>query len=582
MNIEVKKNERKNIYLEKPWLKFYPEGLAANVNIPDMSLVEAFDDAVMKWKNKTAIVFYGKKLDYVEIGDKVDRLATALCELGVKKGDKVALYMLNCPQFPIAYFAALKAGAVLTTISPVYVTVEVKHQLEDSGTETLICQDILYHFIQKTNVKLKNVILTRIDEYLPKVKKLFGKTILKNIYQKMEIPVVEIDKTEDVHWFQDLIKNTAPNPPKIEFEPKEDLAVLTYTGGTTGLPKGVMLTHFNIIADATINQAFWSFSFEEGRNLEEGKEVMAAYLPFYHIFGQVTVMLSGLVFGYKLVIFTTPDPDDILKSIGREGVTFFLGVPSLYELLNDYEKTDRIDWKRLKFVFSGADALLDDTAKNWERRVGTEIYEGLGLSETSSGIHVNPLGRRKVGSFGIPLPNTTAGLIDPETEEFVPVGEIGELIVKGPEVAKGYWNNPEETGEAFMQMAGEEWLKTGDLARMDEEGYFYFYDRKKDLIKYKGYSVFAREVEEVLKSHPKIMEAAVIGVPDPKVGANIKAAVVMEADARGKLSEEAIINYCKEKLAHYKIPRIVEFRGEIPKTDVGKVSRRELREEVEG
>ncbi len=582
MNSEVKKNENRNIYLKKPWLKFYPEGLAANVDIPNISLVEAFDDAVMKWKNKTAIVFYGKKLDYVEIGDKVDRFATALCELGVKKGDKVALYMLNCPQFLIAYFAALKAGAVLTTISPVYVTVEIKHQLEDSGTETLICQDILFDFVQKTNVKLKNVILTRIDEYLPKVKKLLGKTILKSIYQKMEIPVVEIDKTEDVHWFQDLIKNTAPNPPKIEFEPKEDLAVLPYTGGTTGLPKGVMLTHFNIIADATINQAFWSFSFEEGRNLEEGKEVMAAYLPFYHIFGQVTVMITGLVCGYKLVIFTTPDPDDILKSIGREGVTFFLGVPSLYELLNDYEKTDRVDWKRLKFVFSGADALLDDTAKNWERRVGTEIYEGLGLSETSSGIHVNPLGRRKVGSFGIPLPNTTAGLIDPETEEFVPVGEIGELIVKGPEVTKGYWNNPEETGEAFMQMAGEEWLKTGDLARMDEEGYFYFYDRKKDLIKYKGYSVFAREVEDVLKSHPKIMEAAVIGVPDPRVGANIKAAVVMEADARGKLSEEAIINYCKEKLAHYKVPRIIEFRGEIPKTDVGKVSRRELREEIEG
>jgi len=582
MNSEVKKNENKNIYLEKPWLRFYPEGLAANVDIPNISVVEAFDDAVMKWKNKTAIVFYGKKLDYVEIGDKVDRFATALCELGVKKGDKVALYMLNCPQFLIAYFAALKAGAVLTTISPVYVTVEIKHQLEDSGAETLICQDILFDFVKKTNVKLKNVILTSIDEYLPKVKKLFGKTILKSIYQKMEIPVVEIDKTEDVHWFQDLIKNTAPNPPKIEFKPKEDLAVLPYTGGTTGLPKGVMLTHFNIIADATINQAFWFFSFEEGTNLEEGKEVMAAYLPFYHIFGQVTVMITGLVCGYKLVIFTTPDPDDILKSIGREGVTFFLGVPSLYELLNDYEKTDRVDWKRLKFVFSGADSLLEDTAKNWERRVGTEIYEGLGLSETSSGIHANPLGRRKVGSFGIPLPNTTAGLIDPETEEFVPVGEIGELIVKGPEVTKGYWNNPEETGEAFIQIAGEEWLKTGDLARMDEEGYFYFYDRKKDLIKYKGYSVFAREVEEVLKSHPKIMEAAVIGVPDPRVGANIKAVVVTEADARGKLSEEAIINYCKEKLAHYKIPRIVEFRGEIPKTDVGKVSRRELREEMEG
>lgn len=580
MNTQDDKKDFKNIYLRKPWLKFYPEGLAPEVDIPNISIVQAFDEAVEKWKKKTAIVFYGKQLNYMELKNEVDRFAAALCELGIRKGDKVALYMLNCPQFIIAYFGALKAGAVLTTVSPVYVTTEVKHQLEDCGAKVIVCQDILYEFVQKTNVKLEAAILTRIDEYLPRLKKIFGKTILRNIYQKMEIPVVEIGETEGVYWFQDLIKNTAPKPPNIEFDPKEDLAVLPYTGGTTGLPKGVILTHSNLISDAAINQAFWSFSFEEGKNLEEGKEVMAAYLPFYHIFGQVTVMITGLIRGYRLIIFTTPDPDDILGSIGKEGVTFFLGVPSLFELLNDYEKTDRVDWKRLKFVMSGADALLEDTAKNWERRVGTQIYEGLGLSETSSGIHVNPLGRRKIGSFGIPLPNTMAALIDTETEEFVDTGEIGELLVRGAQVTSGYWNNPVETDKAFIEIEGEKWLKTGDLARMDEEGYFYFYDRKRDLIKYKGYSVFAREVEEVLKSHPKIMEAAVIGIPDPKVGANIKAAIVMEADARGKLSEEDVILYCTERLASYKVPKIVEFRGEIPKTDVGKVSRRELREEI--
>jgi long-chain acyl-CoA synthetase len=578
--MNTRDDKKNHIYLRKPWLKFYPKGLAPDIDIPNISVVQAFDEAVEKWKKKTAIVFYGKKMDYVELKNEVDRFAAALCELGIRKGDKVALYMLNCPQFIIAYFGALKAGAVLTTVSPVYVTTEVKHQLEDSGAKVIVCQDILYEFVQKTNVKLDAAILTRIDEYLPRLKKVFGKTILRNIYQKMEIPVVKIAETEGVYWFQDLIKNTVTNPPKIEFDPKEDLAVLPYTGGTTGLPKGVILTHSNLISDAAINQAFWSFSFEEGKNLEEGKEVMAAYLPFYHIFGQVTVMITGLIRGYQLIIFTTPDPDDILASIGKEGVTFFLGVPSLFELLNDYEKTDRVDWKRLKFVMSGADALLEDTAKNWERRVGTQIYEGLGLSETSSGIHVNPLGRRKIGSFGIPLPNTMAALIDTETGEFVDTGEIGELLVRGPQVTSGYWNNPVETDKAFIEIEGEKWLKTGDLARMDEEGYFYFYDRKRDLIKYKGYSVFAREVEEVLKSHPKIMEAAVIGIPDPKVGANIKAAIVMEADARGKLSEEDIILYCKERLARYKVPKIVEFRGEIPKTDVGKVSRRELREEM--
>jgi len=581
MKGKVDKKENKNRYLERPWLKFCPPGLPSDIDIPTKSLVQAFDESVEKWKNKTAIVFYGKKMDYMQLKDQAERFATALYGLGVRKEDRVALYMLNCPQFIISYFGALKAGAVLTTISPVYVTSEVKHQLEDSGAETIICQDILYEFVKKTNVTLKTVILTRIDEYLPSLKRLFGKTILRNIYQKMEIPTVEIDEGDDVHWFQDLIKKTEPEPPQIEFDPKEDLAVLPYTGGTTGLPKGVMLTHYNLIANATINQAFWSFSFEPGKNLEEGKEVMVAYLPFYHIFGQVSVMIAGLIRGYRLIVLTTPDLDDIIHSIGNDGVTFFLGVPSIYELLNDHEKTDRVDWRRLKFVFSGADSLLEDTAQNWERRVGTEIYEGLGLSETSSGLNTTPLGRRKIGSFGIPLPNTEAALIHPETEEFVPVGEIGELVVKGPHVTRGYWRNPEETEKAFIEIEGGKWLKTGDLARMDEEGYFYFYDRKRDLIKYKGYSVFAREVEEVLKSHPKIMEAAVIGVPDPKVGANIKAVVVLEADARGKISEEAVIDYCKEKLAHYKVPRIIEFRGEIPKTDVGKVSRRELREDME-
>jgi long-chain acyl-CoA synthetase len=581
MTGQKKEKDAGSIYLERPWLRFYPEGLAPEVEIPNISLVKAFDDAVSRWKDKTAILFYGRKMSYEQLRKEVDSFATALSRLGVKKGSKIALYMLNCPQFIIAYFGALKAGAVLTTISPVYVTTEIKHQIEDSQAQVIICQDILYEFVKRANARLGTIILTRIDEYLPRMKKIFGKTILRNIYQKMEIPVVEIDESEEVHWFQDLLKNTEPDPPRIAFDPKEDLAVLPYTGGTTGLPKGVMLTHYNLIADATINQAFWSYSFEPGRELQEGKEVLAAYLPFYHIFGQVTVMITGLIRGYQLIIFTTPDLDDMIRSIGKENVTFFLGVPSLYELLSDYDKTDRVDWKRLKFLFSGADALLEETSKDWERRTGTAIYEGLGLSETSSGIHVNPLGRRKIGSFGIPLPNTMSALVDPETQEFVQIGEIGELLVKGPQVTRGYWNNAEETENAFREIDGEKWLKTGDLARMDEEGYFYFYDRKRDLIKYKGYSVFAREVEEVLKSHAKVMEAAVIGVPDPKVGANIKAAIVLEADARGKLSEEEIIDYCAGKLAHYKVPRILEFRGEIPKTDVGKVSRRELREESE-
>lgn len=576
-----KGNKAENSYLNKPWVKFYPEGLPSEIDIPDISLIQAFDKAVEKWRNKTALIFYGKKMSYLELKDQIDRFATALYDLGIRKGDTVALFLLNCPQFVIAYFAALRIGAVLTPISPVYVTPEVKHQLEDSHAETIICLDILYDFVEKANVGLKRIILTSIDEYLPSLKKLFGKSILKAVYQKMEVPVIKIKEEKNIYWIQDLIKKSQPNPPKIEINPKEDLAALPYTGGTTGSPKGAMLTHYNVFAMQVINQTFWSYSFERGRNLEEGKETVVAFLPFYHIYGQVILLISGIVRGYTLVILTTPDLDDVLSSVGGYGATFFMGVPSLYELLNDYDKTGRVDWKRLKLFISGADSLLEDTVKRWERRTGISIHEGYGLTETSAGICVNPIGRPKMGSFGVPLPNTMVAIAHPERAEMVPLGEIGELVVKGPQVMKGYWNRPEETKESFVEIMGEKWLRTGDLVRMDDEGYVHFYDRKRDLIKYKGYSIFAREIEEVIKTHPKIKEAAVIGVPDPKVGANIKAVIVLQSDARGRMSEEEIVSYCQGKLAHYKIPKIIEFRGEIPRTDVGKVSRRELREERE-
>jgi long-chain acyl-CoA synthetase len=577
---DEKKADR-NIYLQRPWLKFYPEGLPPDLDIPGVSLAQAFDDAAEKWKNKTAIVFYGRKISFIELKDQVDRFSAALHHLGIKKGDRVALFLLNCPQFAIAYFAALKLGAILTPISPVYVTPEIKDQIEDSQAETIICQDILYDYVEKTGLTLKRTILTGIGEYLPRFMKFFGKNILKAVYRKMDIPVIKTREKEGLYWFQELIGKSQPAPPVVEINPKEDLALLSYTGGTTGLPKGAMLTHHNIYAGYLMCQAFWSHSFEKGRNLEDGKETIAAYLPFYHIFGQVTVLISGLIRGFTLVVLTTPDPDDILNAVERYGVTFFLGVPSVYEMLKNYEKTSRVDWKRIKLLMSGADSLLDGTAKSWEKRTGAVIHSGYGLTETSSGICCNPTGRSVSGSFGIPFSSTLIAVAHPEKGDPMPVGEIGELLVKGPQVMKGYWRRPEETEQSFVEMEGERWLKTGDLGKMDDEGYFHFYDRKRDMIKYKGYSVFAREIEEVLKTHPKIKEAAVIGVPDPRVGANIKAVVVLEPDARGKLSEEEILSHCQGNLAAYKVPKIIEFRGEIPKTDVGKVSRRELREERE-
>jgi len=569
----VSDQSNKAIYESRPWLKFYLEGVPADVEIPQMSVVDDFDESTEKWKDRTALVFYGRKISYKELRDHVDRFATALHDLGVKKGDRVALLLLNSPQFVIAYFGALKAGATLTAISPLYVSPEIKHQLEDSGATTIVCQDILYDNVDRAGVKLDRVVLTGIAEYLPGLKKFMGQSMLRAVYQKMAAPPPEIFEREGFYQFQELIKKYPPNPPKIEFNVKEDLVTLPYTGGTTGLPKGAMITHYNLVAGKHLGAKFW------GDVVEEGKEIVLAYLPFYHIYGQAVVMLGSLSQGYMLVIFTTPDLDDILNAMESYKATIFYGVPSLYEYLRDYHRTDRVNWKRLKVLVSGADALLEDTAKGWEKRTGAKIHEGWGMTETSSVGMISPYGKPKVGSFGIPISNTVGAIVDPEGTKFLPVGEIGELVVRGPQITLGYWKKPEETKKMIVEIDGEKWLRSGDLARMDEEGYFYFYDRKRDMIKYKGLAVFAREVEEVLAAHPQVKEAGVIGVPDTDVGEKVKAIVVLETEARGKVSEEDIVKYASERLAHYKVPKIVEFRGEVPKTDVGKVSRRELREE---
>jgi long-chain acyl-CoA synthetase len=561
-------------YIKKPWLEFYPEGVPEMVDIPSQSVPEIFDEVTEKYGNKTALIFYGRKISYRLLRELVDRFATALAGLGVTRGDTVALYLLNCPQYVIAYFAALKVGAKVTPISPVYTSKEVKHQLEDSEADTIVCQDIMYDNVEKTGLTLKNVILTGIAEYLPALKRLLGKSALGKVYREMHIPTPTFIEEAGLLQFQTLIKDYPPQPPHIELDPERDIAVLPYTGGTTGLPKAAMLTHYNMSALRAQVIAFWPL-------FEEGREVVIAFLPFFHIYGQVVVMLNSLVQGHTMVLFTTPDVDDILSAIERYQASGFFGVPTLFEYLKEYEKTDRVNWKRLKMIICGADTLHESTITEWERRTGAKIMEGYGMTETTAVSHSSPFHRPKAGSFGVPIPNVKAGIVKHEGTEFLPPGEIGELILSGPNIMTGYWKREEETREAIIDMDGEKWLRTGDIVSMDEEGYFHFFDRKRDLIKYKGYSVFARHVEEVLYQHPQIKAAGVVGVPDPKVGQLIKAYVVLQSEARGKISEEEIMEYCKQNLAHYKVPKIVEFRGELPKTDVGKVSRRELREEVE-
>jgi long-chain acyl-CoA synthetase len=563
----------KSAYFERPWLKFYPQGVPQDVEIPVTSIPDAFDSVASRYSSRTALIFYGNKLTYGKLREDVDRFASALSDLGVAKGDKLAIYLLNSPQYVIAYLGALKAGATVTPISPVYTSIEVKHQLEDSEASSIVSHDFLYENVARTGLRLKNVILTNIGEYLPLSKKLAGRNVLGR-YGKLAGPAAHGAEQSGHHQFQKLLKQYPPNPPRVEINAREDIAALPYTGGTTGLPKGAELTHHNLLACQMQVRAFWP-------SFEEGKEVVPALLPFYHIYGQVVAMLNGLLLGSTLILFTTPDLEEVMSEMDKYKATIFFGVPTAYQFLKDYDKTTRFNWQALKIITSGADTLHESTVNDWERRTSAKIQEGYGLTECSAVSHLNPMGRPKVGSFGVPLPNIMAAVVDHDTREFVPPGDIGELIVSGPNVMKGYWKRPDDTKESLVELDGRTWLMTGDLVRMDEEGYFYFYDRKKDMIKYKGYSVFAREVEEVLHQHPKIKAAGVLGVPDPDVGEVIKAIVVLETDARGKVTEDEIREYCKQNLAHYKVPRVVEFRGELPKTDVGKVSRRELREEHE-
>ena len=561
-----------NIYEQRPWLNICPTDASADVEVPVKSVVEGFNEATDKWKNKTAIIFYGKKISYGELREKVDRLATALSDLGVKKGDRVALLLLNAPEHIIAFYAVIKLGAVVSAISPVYVSAEIRHQLVDGGADTLICQDMLYEAVEKTGLKLKNVILTNIAESLPAMKRFLGKSVLKGVYEKGALPDPEIFQKPGFHRLQDLIKNYPPNLPDVEINPEEDLVTLPYTGGTTGLPKGVMITHQNV----THNLAQWH-AFNP--ILRDGQEYYLAYMPFYHVGGQVFAVMDGILHGYTLLILTTPDPDDILNMMIRYNLDFFFAAPTLFEFLKDYKKTERINWKKFRFIMSGADALHADSMEQFKIRTGTDIHEAYGQTEVTIISHFNPIGKAKTGSVGVPITSTLAAILDPEKDEFFPVGEKGEIAVHGRQVTKGYFNNPEATRASEAIIDGKRWWRTGDIGTMDEDGYFYIYDRKKDLIKHNGLWVYPREVEEVLKSHPDVKEVGVVGVPDEKAGQNIKAMVVLESDARGKISEADIMEYCRTELDDYKAPRIIEFVGEIPKTDIGKVSRRELREE---
>ena len=552
---------------EKPWFKFYPEGIPKSIPYPEVPLPQLLRDTAKKHPDHVALIFEDYKITYRELDELVDRFATALHDLGISKGDVVALFLPNIPQFVITYYGILRVGGIVTAINPLYKEREVEYQLNNAEAKAIVTLDVLYPTVKKVwkKTKVKSVIITSLKDYLPPVKRILGTLLGK-------IPTAKVEREPGVYFLKELLARYPPEPPKVEIDPKEDLAVLQYTGGTTGVPKGAMLTHYNLVANA-IGAMYWL-------RAREAEDVHMGVLPLFHIYGMTTVMNSSIYGAGTVVLIPRFDPEKILSSIEKYKVTVFCGVPTLYAVLITHPKIDEYNLRSIKFCISGAAPLPPEVQKRFMELTGAVLVEGYGLTEASPVTHANPLDPTmktvKVGTIGIPWPDTDAKIVDPETgTKELPPGEVGELVVKGPQVMKGYWKMPEETKATLR----DGWLYTGDLATVDEDGYFRIVDRKKDLIKYKGYSVYPRELEDVLYEHPAVKLCAVVGKPDPVAGEIPKAFIVLKPEYEGKVKEEEIIEWVKERVAPYKRIREVEFRRELPLTTVGKVLRRVLREE---
>jgi long-chain acyl-CoA synthetase len=547
--------------MEKP--KNWPEGVPHTIDYPETPLFQLLDDSAEKHPDATAIIFQDYKMTYRELKDQVDRFATALQTLGVEREDKVAIFLANIPQFIISYYGALKAGAIVTAISPLYKEREVRHQLNDSGAETLVVLDLLYPVVEKVKdeTRLKRIIVTGFGEYLPSLKRILGSILGK-------IPTHKVEMGAGMHLFQDLIKGYQPNPALIEVDPKEDLALLQFTGGTTGLPKGAMLTHYNLVSNAFMCNAWMS--------TEDGTEVHVNVLPLYHIYGMTVTMNNAIAAAGAMILIPRFDPKEVLGSIQKYKASVFGGVPTLYGALINQPDISSYNLSSIKFCISGASPLPPEVQKKFMELTGGVLVEGYGLTEASPVTHANPLDATletvKIGSIGLTWPDTEAKIMHEASGVELPVDMVGELAIRGPQVMKGYWNDPEETAAVLK----DGWLYTGDYAKRDEDGYFYIVDRKKDLIKYKGYSVFPREVEDVLYEHPAVKVAAVVGVPDEESGEMPKAFIILKDGAEA--TEEEMIEFVRERVAPYKRIRAVEFRDELPMTLVGKVIKKDLRE----
>ncbi|MFZ5651637.1 MAG: long-chain-fatty-acid--CoA ligase [Bacillota bacterium] len=545
------------------WIKSYPENVRPNIEYPDTSLNTNLDQSARNYPQRTATVFMGGKLTYSQLKNQVDRLARALSDRGIKKGDRIALMLPNVPQMIISYYAALRLGAVAVGVNPMYTERELAHQLKDSQSETLIFLDMLAPKVLKVapQTPVKRLIATGIKDYLP-----FPKNILYPFKAKKAGQWAEIPAGSGVLDFKTLLNGAPPSPPGVEVK-AEDLAVLQYTGGTTGLSKGAMLTHRNLVANV-LQLGEWD------TERKVGQETYLCVLPFFHSFGMTVCMNVGIYSAATLVLVPRFDLKMVLEHIHKYKVNLFPGTPTIYVAIISSPDLKSYDLTSLRACLSGGAPLPLEVQVKFQELTGSKLVEGYGLSETSPVTHANRFDAKAEGSIGLPMPDTLCKIVDSENGETeLPVGEVGEICVQGPQVMKGYWNKPEENEKVIR----DGWFYTGDIGRMDERGMAFIVDRKKELIIAGGYNIYPREVEEVLYEHPKIMEAAVAGVADPYRGETVKAFIVLKEGQTA--TDQEIIAFCKERLAAYKVPKLVEFKTELPKTMVGKILKRVLKEE---
>ncbi|MGM0885451.1 MAG: long-chain-fatty-acid--CoA ligase [Bacillota bacterium] len=551
----------------KPWQAIYPEQIPAVLSYEDKPLYSFLKESAEEFPDKVSIHFQGKELTFREVHESALKFAAYLKSIGLQKGERVAVMLPNCPQGVISFFGILMAGGVVVQTNPTYTERELEYQMKDSGAKMILVMDILFPRVSAvaSRTDIEHIIVTAIKEYLP-----FPKNLIYPFIQKKQYGIViNVEHEGNHHLFSEIMKRKITEEvDTVSIDVNNDLALLQYTGGTTGFPKGVMLTHKNLLANTKMCNA-WLY-----KN-KRGEERILAILPFFHVYGMTTVLVLSVMEGNTMIIMPKFDVEATLKTIQKQKPTMFPGAPTMYIGLLNHPDIAKYDLSSINACISGSASLPLEVQEQFEKITGGKLVEGYGLSETSPVTHANFIWDqpRVKGSVGLPWPDTDSAILSLESYEELPPNEIGEIAIKGPQVMKGYWNRPDETEKTFKNG----WLLTGDLGYMDEQGFFYVVERKKDTIIAGGFNIYPREVEEVLYEHEAIQEVVVAGIPDPYRGETVKAYVVLKKNAR--VTEEELNEFARKNLASYKVPRSYEFRDELPKTTIGKILRRVLIEE---